>query len=341
MIRAFQHRQLFILRDYWKPGDKHGPFDKTWDILKTLWEQRDKVLVNPEGDKATGRQLINNILMVKAGDEYFCTLGTKGLETIYQEFRERIQNRSMENGEKPFRHIKSWYNLVGWAAWNYGSCYATGETDVKEHKRQKLPSNTECIGVDTYDYWWHGIGYDPVYPENKEKVLRRVQEWHHIRTEYFPSGVVTKVCKNPRDPATWTTECWSDTHALLNALQYAEAKKGMLIYIGLSSSLDKGAYTTPVETMDAYYDNCKAGPWVGLIWWTCGGKTHPKEYPVGTLGYVDKTLVHYTPEHPKGIPYSREMLEKLHDQFLASRLRMFHDVVYNQFGHLNQRGKKP
>jgi hypothetical protein len=33
-------------------------------------------------------------------------------------------------------------------------------------------------------------------------------------------------------------------------------------------------YTTPIETMDRYYDNCKAGPWVGLIWWTSVGKLH-------------------------------------------------------------------
>ncbi|MHC4463226.1 MAG: hypothetical protein ACYS30_17610, partial [Planctomycetota bacterium] len=56
MIRAYQHRQLFVLRDYWKPGDNHEPFDKTLDILETLWTNRDKVLTNPEGDKATGRQ---------------------------------------------------------------------------------------------------------------------------------------------------------------------------------------------------------------------------------------------------------------------------------------------
>ena len=55
----------------------------------------------------------------------------------------------------------------------------------------------------------------------------------------------------------------------------------------------------------------------------------------GTLGYIDKTLVHYTPDHPEGIPYSPEQLDKLHDDFIASRTNMFCDVVYNQFGHLN------
>lgn len=46
---------------------------------------------------------------------------------------------------------------------------------------------------------------------------------------------------------------------------------------------------------------------------------------------------HYTPAHPEGIGYPREQLDKLHDEFIASRMRMFEDVVYNQFGHLNPR----
>jgi hypothetical protein len=336
MIRAYQHRQLFVLRDYWKPGDDHEPFDKTLDILLTLYNSRDRALTNPEGDRATGRQLINNILMVKTGDENFCSLKTKGLETIYAEFNRRIKDRIMDDGSRPFRHIRPWYNMVAWAAWDYGSCYATGPDDVTEHGRHKLPSNTEFIGVDTYDYWWHAIPYDPVDPVNRQKVLSRVHEWHHIRTHYFPEGVKTAVGKNSRDPATWTPEYWSDTHALLNAVRFACADKAMLIYIGLSSSIPGKTYTTPVETMDAYYDNLKAGPWVGLFWWTTAGKAHPTDFPVGTLAYVDKTLVNYTPEHPEGIPYPQEMLEKLHDQFLASRMRMFNDVVYNQFGHINR-----
>jgi len=34
------------------------------------------------------------------------------------------------------------------------------------------------------------------------------------------------------------------------------------------------------------------------------------------------------------------MLQKLHDGFLASRMRMFNEVVYNQFGYLNSRPGK-
>ncbi len=334
MLRAFRHRQLFILRDYWQPKDEHEPFDKTVDILETLWTRRNESLVSPEGDRATGRQLINNILMVKAGDENFGGLGTKGLETIYGTFHKRIQNRVMD-GEKPFTHIKAWYNMVGWPAWNYGSSWASSARDVREHGRQKLPSNTECIGVDTYDYWRPNIGFDPADPANRDKVLARTNEWHRIRTRYYPNGIDTCVCKKPEDPSTWTPKCWSDTHALINAIQFAKADKAMMIYIGLSSSLP-GHYTTPIETMDRYYDNCKAGPWVGLVWWTSVGKLHPEANPLGTLGYVDKTLIHYTPDNPKGKPYSKEELDRWHDDFIASRRRMFRDVVYGQFGFLNE-----
>ena len=89
-----------------------------------------------------------------------------------------------------------------------------------------------------------------------------------------------------------------------------------------------------------YFAAFAFGPWVGLVWWTTGGRFHPKVYPDGPLGYIDKTLVHYTPDTPEGKPYSQEMLDKLHDDFLASRMRMFHDVVYNQFGHLNGNSPK-
>jgi len=337
MLRAYRHKQLFILRDYWQPGDEHEPFDKTVDILETLWAKRKEVLVSPEGDRATGQQLINNMLMVKAGDENFGGLGTRGLETIYSTFHERVKNRSMDE-EKPFTHIKAWYNMVGWAAWNYGSSWASSAKDM-EHGRQSLPANTECIGVDVYDYWWLNIGFDPSKSVNLKKVLARVDEWHRIRTLYYPKGVNTCVCKNADDPSTWTPECWSDTHALMNAIQFAKADKAMMIYIGLSSSLP-GQYTTPIETMDRYYDNCKAGPWVGLVWWTSMGKLHPKENPLGTLGYVDKTLVHYTPDSPKGKPYSKEESDRWHDDFVASRKRMFRDVVYGQFGFLNRESKE-
>ena len=336
MLRAYHHRQLFILRDYWRPDDEHEPFDKTIDILEALWAQRDTMLVSPEGDRATGRQLIDNILMVKMGDEGFCSLGTKGLEASYATFKQRIQDRVMD-GEKPFAHIKAWYNLLGWAKWT-GSCWAGSEEDVTMHQRQKLPSNTEFIGVDTYDYWWLGIGFDPIDPANHKRVLARVDEWHSIRTQYYPEGLITRVCADGKDPSTWTAACWSDTHGMMNALDLAKADKAMMIYIGLSSSL-RGQYTTPVETMDAYFDHCKAGPWVGLVWWTSVGRMHPKEDPLGTLGYVDETLVHYTPDCPQGKSYTREESQRLREKFLASRKRMFDDVVYGQFGFLN--GPKP
>ncbi|MBN2138507.1 MAG: hypothetical protein JW720_11935 [Sedimentisphaerales bacterium] len=335
MLRAYRYRQLCILRDYWEPGNDNEPFDKTSDLLTVLWTGRDKLFVSPEGDRATGRQLINNILMVKAGDENFCSLRTEGLETIYRTFEQKIQNRVMD-GQRPFAHIKAWYNLVGWAAWDYGSCWASCENDVTEYGRSKLPANTEFIGVDTYDYWWLGIGFDPIDRANAGKVMERVVEWHRIRTQYYPEGLKTCVCEDSKDPATWTPECWSDTHALENALNLAHADKAMMIYIGLSSCL-AGQYTTPVETMDAYYDNCKAGAWVGLIWWTGMGRLHPKENPLGTFGYTDKTLIQYTSEYPKGKPYTDEQLDGLRSKFVASRKRMFDDVVYRQFGFLNER----
>jgi len=338
MIRAYRHRQLFILRDYWQPGDDHEPFDKTVDILETLWRSRDEVLTDPEGDKATGRQLINNILMVKTGDENFGALGTTGLETIYGRFHQRVQERVVD-GARPFAHIRAWYNLVGWAAWNYGSSWASSARDEREHGRQRLPANTQCIGVDTYDYWWKTIGFDPFEQANADRIRARVDEWHAIRTRYYPDGVETRVGTDASDPSTWTPVYWSDTHALLNALRFAKANQGMMIYIGLSSSL-RGHYTTPIATMDRYYDNCKAGPWAGLIWWTSVGAKHPGDEPNGTLGYVDKTLTHYTAESPEGRPYSDAELERWRTDFLASRKRMFEDVVYGQFGYLNGDGSE-
>lgn len=335
MLHAYTYRQLFIVRDYWSPKDKRQPFTNISEILTTLWNKRDEVLVSPEGDRATGRQLINNILMVKMGDEDYCSLRTAGLEQMCRAFREQVQQRVMGT-EKPFAHIKSWYNEIAWAGWDYGSCWASNEKDQRDHGRSPLPANLEFFGVDNYDYWWHNIGFDPVDPANHDRVMSRAREWHRIRTQYYPEGVETCVCRNPKDPATWTVACWSDTHSVLNGIRYAGAKRAMMLYIGLSSSLPGDMYTTPIETMDAYYDNCKSGPWVGLIWWTAAGREHPTIYPLGTLGYLDKTLVHYTPEHPGGVPYSPEDLNRLRDQFVASRMRMFRDVVYNQFGFLNE-----
>ncbi|NLE56870.1 MAG: hypothetical protein GX616_00805, partial [Planctomycetes bacterium] len=91
------------------------------------------------------------------------------------------------------------------------------------------------------------------------------------------------------------------------------------------------SYTTPIETMDAFYDSLKAGSWVGVSWWTFGGY---KEC-TATLDYVDGTLKRYTPANPDGIEYSKDELASYRRRFIASRMRMFNDVVYNQFRHLN------
>jgi hypothetical protein len=85
--------------------------------------------------------------------------------------------------------------------------------------------------------------------------------------------------------------------------------------------------------MDAYYDSLKAGPWVGLSWWLWEGWGWGSN--LGTLFYIDKKLIHYTPEHREGIAYTNQQLESYHKRFIASRMRMFNDVVYNQFSHLN------
>ena len=53
------------------------------------------------------------------------------------------------------------------------------------------------------------------------------------------------------------------------------------------------------------------------------------------MDYIDKTLKHFTPEHPEGLDYTEAELEKYRKRFIASRMRMFNDVVYNQFSYLN------
>jgi hypothetical protein len=45
--------------------------------------------------------------------------------------------------------------------------------------------------------------------------------------------------------------------------------------------------------------------------------------------------MHYTPEHPEGVPYSKEMLDYWHTEYVGLKMRMFRDVVHNQFRHLN------
>ncbi len=333
MIRCFKHRQLIILRDYY--GKKNETqYENACSILDKLWQNRDKKLTNPEGDTATGRQLINNILAVKLGDEGFSGLGTDGLYDVYNQFNKNIRYQQRDS-ETPFSHIRGWYNLIAYAALNYNGCYAASQADIDQHRRHKLPSNTQAIGVDVYHYWFPK--YSPFDPGDlsipREKVLAHTTEWHRLRTLYYPQGLKTCVCQNANDPKTWLPECWNDTHALLNGIELAQAKEAMMWYIGVAGQLEgnNATYTTPIETMQVYYDNCKEGPWVALSWWIFGStkSTH------GGLEYIDRTLKHYTADHPEGIPYSKEMLDYWHDEYLAFKIRIFNDVIHNQFGHLN------
>ena len=55
----------------------------------------------------------------------------------------------------------------------------------------------------------------------------------------------------------------------------------------------------------------------------------------GGLEYYDKTLKHYTPQHPEGEAYSPAMLDYWHREYVAFKKRRFEDVVHKQFGHVN------
>lgn len=310
MIRCHSKRQLIVLRNYWKPGEAN-PFQNALNILTTLWTNRDTVLTNPEGDQATGRQIINNILMIKAGDEGECGLRTGGLQTIYATFDSVIRNRVM-NGQQPFSHIHCWYNMLHYAL----GCHASSQSDVDDYGRFLLPANTQWIGVDTYHYW---TDTDPLTMTSTQR--RRIADaWQDIITRYYPEGLTVSPC------GTWNAECQNDTHALFNGLPAAGAHQAMMIYIANSDSIPGYSYTTPIETMDAFYDSIKAGPWVGLVWWVFANDHDGTR----TLDYIDKTLVDFN-----GDPYAPEQLNDFHDRFIASRMRMFNDVVYNQFGYIN------
>ncbi len=330
MLRAYSRRQLFCIRSYWSPEDPE-PYANGFELLEYLWKCRDDVLVNEEGNSATGRQLINNTAIVKLGDEGEAGLGTEGLRRIHEAFYERIQRRGMD-GQHPFQHIKAWYNMIGY----WDGCYAATEADA-ERGRLVLPDNIECIGTDVYQWW--GLDWAPFDPYGKgvdrARVRNVVDHWHDVFTRYYPEGVAMRA-REPGDQAGGV-EKQNETHALLGAIELAEALRAMMIFIGVSAQLtgDVKSYTTPVETMDRYYDNLKAGPWIGLIWWFFNDDAGSE----GAVCYVDKTLTHYTPEHPQGEPYSAAMNDMLHDAFVASRRRMFEDVVYGQFGDLN--GPKP
>jgi beta-glucanase (GH16 family) len=324
MIRCFKNRQLIILRVYWSPGEPN-PYAQGIDLLQTLWKKRDKVLTSPEGDQATGQQLINNILMIKLGDEGLGAFGTDGLEIIHSKFYETVKYRRVD-GQKPFAHIKAWYNMIGY----WVGCYAASQKDVDAYKRRRIPANVEFIGTDVYQWW--GLKWSPFDPYGPDITRARVQKvvnhWHNYFTKYYPGGLNMEANKDKPSP-----ESQNETHAMIGAIDLAGASNAMMFFIGVSAQIQGVTYTTPIETMDACYDNLKAGPWVGLCWWHFGdfGDTE------GTIHYVDKDLKHYTPKHPKGSAYSRGQLQKFHDKFIASRMRMFEDVVYNQFGHLNSK----
>jgi hypothetical protein len=345
MIRCHRNRQLIIL---WgrpsagKNDDKDASRSLT-EVLDKLWADRDRELVSPEGDRATGRQLINNILAVSLGDEGECGLGTHGLEKLFADFDRNVRLREMD-GQRPFSHIKGWYNMLSYAALDYNGCYAASQTDMDEHKRVKLPPNTQAIGVDAYHYWGHK--HSPFDPADlsipRAKVRAHSDEWQRLRTRYYPEGLQVRVCKGSADPDTWVPECWNDTHALMSAIELAGAKNAMMWYIAACGQIEGQSYTTPIETMESYYEHLKAGPWVGLSWWTFGGFQEGGEHGahfIGGLEYYDRVLKHYTPQHPEGEPYSAEMLDYWRREYVALKMRMFNDVVYNQFGHLN--GPRP
>jgi hypothetical protein len=230
--------------------------------------------------------------------------------------------------------------MIGYAALDYNGAYAATQEDVDKHGRVKLPANTQCIGVDVYHYWGHK--WSPFDPADlsipREKVRAHSREWQRLRTRYYPEGLSVRVGRNSHDPATWIPEHWNDTHALMSAIELAGAKKAMMWYIGVSGQLggtpdcEPVTYTTPIGTMEAYYEELKAGPWVALVWWVFGDFSKTCH---GGLEYYDRTLPHYTPEHPEGIPYSKEMLDYWHNEYVALKMRMFRDVVYSQFRDLN------
>ncbi len=337
MLRCYKNRQLIILADYHNHSTETS-YEKVRAILDKLWLNRDKSLTNPEGDSATGQRLINNILAVKLGDEGLCGLGTKGLEKVYSDFNKRVRYWKRDK-QTPFSHIRGWYNLISYTGFDYKGCYAASQRDVEEHGRHALPANTQAIGVDVYHYWIHRFSpFDPAdLSIPRQKVRAHTTEWHRLRTKYYPQGLNVRVCKNSNDPATWLPECWNDTHAMLAAIDLAGAKEAMMWFIGVSGQIDASTskdivtYTTPVETMELYYENLKEGPWVALSWWVFGKFKDMH----GGLEYYDRTLIHHTPQSPEGVPYSDDMLDYWHDEYVRVKMRMFNDVVYNQFAHLN------
>ncbi len=337
MIRCYRNRQLITLNARPRDDPEKNAHQNLIDILEVLWANRDNLLVSPEGDMATGRQLINNILAADLGDEGECSLRTAGLQQLYANFDQDIRLREMD-GERPFSHIKGWYNMLGYAAFNYHSCYGASQADVDVHGRFLIPPNTQAIGVDVYHYWFvNGSPFDPAdLTIARSRVRAHSDEWQRLRTRYYPEGLNVHVCTDSSNPATWIPECWNDTHALLNAIQTVGASNAMMWYIANSSQLvnvgSSSTFTTPIETMESYYDHLKAGPWAGVSWWYFVSDGPQGQ---GGIDYYDKTLVHCTAQHPEGVPYSQTMLNYWHNEYVALKMRMFNDVVYNQFGYLH------
>jgi hypothetical protein len=343
MLRCFRNRQLIVMANYYDDEKRREgpPYANLRAILDRLWERRDAPFESPEGDRATGRQLIDNILANKCGDEGESGLGTAGLERLHADFDRIIRLREAD-GERPFRHIKAWYNMIGYAALDYNGGYAASREDVERHRRVKLPPNVQAIGVDVYHYWGHR--WSPFDPADlsipRSRVRAHSDEWQRLRTRYYPEGLRVRVCKDSSDRSTWIPECWNDTHALLGALDLAGAGDAMMWYIAVCGQLGPSAgaettYTTPIETMESYYEHIKAGPWVALAWWVFGDFSATCQ---GGLDYHDKTLMHFTPAHPEGEPYTAEMLEYWRREYVALKRRMFVDVVHRQFRHLNGPG---
>ncbi len=331
MIRCFKNRQLIILDAV--PNDQKPEkcaFRNLIAILDKLWENRDATLTSPEGDQATGRQLINNILMVKMGDEDLQGLKTQGLTDLFDRFKREVRDRRL-NGERPFAHIKTWYNEMHFGMGTYAANEEQLNKQNPNQGPQKWPANSEFIGVDTYHYWTpEHVPFDPDDPSvPRSRIIENAVAWQNVITRYYgPDFRVTFGDK-------WDPKNRNDTHAMLQAIDLAGADRAMMIYIGNTDNLPN-YYTTPIETMDAFYDSIKAGPWVGLYWWHYDPMDSNYN---GAIDYLDKTLTRYKPGSKKRVPYTEVELEQYRQRFIASRMRMFNDVVYGQFGYLN--GPKP
>ncbi len=189
MIRAYRHRQLIVLANYFDRQNKDGgPYNNAKHILEELWGNRDVQFVSPEGDQATGRQLINNVLANKCGDEGESGLGTAGLAQVYDEFDRVIRLREWD-GQQPFRHIKPWYNMIGYAALDYNGGYAASQEDVDKHRRVKLVGIHCAAHLDWPEYTEMLGGYSISHPWNAgSTVVIRLEEPDHPLLRSFTAA---------------------------------------------------------------------------------------------------------------------------------------------------------